>query len=438
MPTEWTEMALGELCLKITDGSHSSPPSVPFGKPMASVKDLTPFGLDLKDARNISIFDYDLLVKQECQPKVGDVLIAKDGNSALDTTCWVKEPLSVVLLSSVAILRPNPKKLLPEYLKQYLSSPETISYLKSEFISGGVIPRVILKDFKRAVVKLPSIREQRRIAHILGTLDDKIENNRKTAKTLEAMAQAIFKSWFVDFDPVRAKMNGESRESICKRLKLTPEILDLFPDRLVDSELGELPEGWRLDSIYKIANIIYGAPFDSSQFNTKQLGEPLIRIRDLVNEIPGVWTTENHPRGYKVKRGDIVVGMDGEFRAYLWGGAEAWLNQRVCVFSPKGGYSSPFVRNSIIPLLAEVEASEIATTVIHLGKNDIDNFTAIIPTHIITAAFNEITIPIYSDIVRAKWESHMLVRIRDALLPKLISGEIRVQEAEHFIENIEG
>ncbi|MBU2818149.1 restriction endonuclease subunit S, partial [Acidithiobacillus ferrooxidans] len=86
--------------------------------------------------------------------------------------------------------------------------------------------------------------EQRRIAHILGTLDDKIENNRKTAKTLEAMAQAIFQSWFVDFDPVRAKMAGESPESICKRLKLTPEILDLFPDKLVDSELGEIPEGW--------------------------------------------------------------------------------------------------------------------------------------------------------------------------------------------------
>ena len=90
---------------------------------------------------------------------------------------------------------------------------------------------------------IPPLPEQRRIAHILGTLDDEIENNRKTAKTLEAMAQAIFQSWFVDFDPVRAKMAGESRESICQRLKLTPEILDLFPDRLVDSELGEIPEG---------------------------------------------------------------------------------------------------------------------------------------------------------------------------------------------------
>jgi type I restriction enzyme S subunit len=434
MPTEWTEMALGELCLKITDGSHHSPPSVPFGKPMASVKDLTPFGLDLKGARNISLFDYDLLVKQECQPKVGDVLIAKDGNSALDTTCLVKEPLSVVLLSSVAILRPNPKKLLPEYLKQYLSSPETISYLKSEFISGGVIPRVILKDFKRAIVNLPSIREQHRIAHILGTLDDKIENNRKTAKTLEAMAQAIFKSWFVDFDPVRAKMAGESRESICKRLKLTPEILDLFPDRLVDSELGGIPDGWRVDSIYQIADVIYGAPFNSSEFNAKQVGEPLIRIRDLTTEVPGVWTTETHPKGYKVKRGDIVVGMDGEFRAHIWGGAEAWLNQRLCIFSPKKIFSSLFVRNSIVALLAHVEATETATTVIHIGKNDIDLFRIIMPENNVLHTFNRLYQPLYDTLVIAKWETHKLGNTRDTILPKLVSGEIRVPESQYFVE----
>ena len=299
--------------------------------------------------------------------------------------------------------------------------------------TGSVQDNINLQTLARLTLRVPEPHEQHRIAHVLGTLDDKIENNRKTAKTLEAMAQAIFQSWFVDFDPVRAKMAGESKESICKRLKLTPEILDLFPDKLVDSELGEIPEGWYVDSIYMISDVIYGAPFNSSLFNTKQLGEPLIRIRDLVNEIPGIWTTEHHPRGYKVKRGDIVVGMDGEFRAYLWGGAEAWLNQRVCIFSPRVGYSSPFVRNSVIPLLAEVEASEIATTVIHLGKSDIDHFTVVIPTHIITEAFNEITIPIYSDIVRAKWESHMLVRIRDTLLPKLISGEIRTPDVDSIV-----
>jgi type I restriction enzyme S subunit len=103
------------------------------------------------------------------------------------------------------------------------------------------VPSVAVENF---TVTLPPLPEQRAIAHILGTLDDKIELNRHMNETLEAIARAIFKSWFVDFDPVRAKASGEPPESICQRLGLTPDLLALFPERLIDSELGEIPEGW--------------------------------------------------------------------------------------------------------------------------------------------------------------------------------------------------
>ena len=130
----------------------------------------------------------------------------------------------------------------------------------AQFNVGSGVPTLNRNHIHPLPISIPSgITEQRRIAHVLGTLDHKIENNRKAAKTLEAMAQAIFKSWFVDFDPVRAKMAGESRESICKRLKITPEILDLFPDRLVDSELGEIPEGWRVGTFGDYADIVGGS-----------------------------------------------------------------------------------------------------------------------------------------------------------------------------------
>ena len=139
----------------------------------------------------------------------------------------------------------------------YLTKWEGVSgYAISQMTGTSGRQRVPTESLSNLLVPIPPLPEQRRIAHVLGTLDDKIENNRKTAKTLEAMAQAIFKSWFVDFDPVRAKMNGESRESICKRLKLTPEILDLFPDRLVDSELGEIPEGWLTTTLGSITSRI--------------------------------------------------------------------------------------------------------------------------------------------------------------------------------------
>ncbi|VVC76420.1 hypothetical protein AQUSIP_17320 [Aquicella siphonis] len=162
MASNWEAKTLNDICEKITDGAHNSPQSVVNGKPMASVKDLTRFGIDLSEARLIAIDEFEKLVNQGCRPEVGDVLIAKDGNSALDTVCNVKKPLDAVLLSSVAILRPNKKLVDSDFLKYYFSSNITIEYLKTNFISGAAIPRVVLKDFKKAEIKLPPLGVQKK------------------------------------------------------------------------------------------------------------------------------------------------------------------------------------------------------------------------------------------------------------------------------------
>ncbi len=113
----------------------------------------------------------------------------------------------------------------------------------------GKLPTDILKSIR---IWLPNVEEQQRVARILEALDDKIELNRRMNKTLEAMARAIFQSWFVDFDPVRAKASGESPDSICQRLGLTPELLALFPGSFEDSELGEIPAAWRVGSLDEV------------------------------------------------------------------------------------------------------------------------------------------------------------------------------------------
>lgn len=299
----------------------------------------------------------------------------------------------------------------------------------SGYLTGSTMPKLTQGNLNRIPLLTPPLPEQRAIAHILGTLDDKVELNRRMNETLEAMARALFKSWFVDFEPVRAKSKGQ--ESGFPR-----EVDEHFPDAFEESELGEIPKGWSVASIREIATVVYGAPFSSSLFNTEQVGDPLIRIRDLSNESPGVWTQEIHPKGYKVKPGDIVVGMDGEFRAYLWGGDEAWLNQRVCIFAPRPDYSAAFVRNSIFEPLAHVEATETATTVIHLGKSDIERFLVVVPDTKVLGAFNQYCQPWYDRIVSSKRESRTLSALRDALLPRLISGELRVQDAGRFMEHV--
>lgn len=302
-----------------------------------------------------------------------------------------------------------------------LRSPEVRQMIASR-LNTTVQATLNLGDVAQLPIVLPPRPQREKIAHILGTLDDKIELNHRMNEALEAMARALFKSWFVDFDPVRAKAEGRDTG-------LPRDLADLFPDSFEDSELGEIPKGWKVQSIYQMADVVYGAPFASSQFNTDGLGAPLIRIRDLADQNPGVWTAEEHPKGYKVKSGDILVGMDGEFRAYLWAGLGAWLNQRVCAFVPKSPYSAAFVRNSILAPLAHIESTETATTVIHLGKSDIDRFVAVTPSDGILAKFNASCQVWYDRIVASQHESRTLAALRDTLLPKLVSGELRVRSS---------
>ena len=354
--------------------------------------------------------------------QANDVLLNITGDSVARCCQVTADVLPARVNQHVAILRPEPKSLHARFLRYVLVSHEYQSRLLALASAGATRPALTKLMIEQLDIPKPPLAEQKAIAAVLGTLDDKIELNRRMNATLEAMARALFQSWFVDFDPVRAKLDGR------KPIGLDEPTAALFPSTFDETAVGHIPHAWRVGSIYEISNVIYGAPFASSLFNAEKLGKPLIRIRDLPNESPAVFTTEVHTKGYLLQPGDIAVGMDGEFRAYLWAGVESWLNQRCCVFAPKPGFSAAFVRNSIIAPLAQVEATETATTVIHLGKNDIDRFTVIIPDAPVAEAFKRQCQPWYDQIVANKQQSRTLATLRDTLLPKLLSGELSVAE----------
>ena len=184
--------------------------------------------------------------------------------------------------------------------------------------------------------------------------------------------------------------------------------------------------GWKEADIYSIANIIYGSPFASKLFNTEKNGKPIIRIRDLKDQHSDVYTPEERDDAYLIQPKDIVVGMDGEFRPYIWGSEPGWLNQRVCVFENKRPKGKAFLYFSIKPLLDVVEKTQVATTVIHIGKKDFDKFQITLPTEDILDNFDELTDPILDQIVVNRLENHKLAELRDILLSKLMSGEIEV------------
>jgi type I restriction enzyme S subunit len=175
-------------------------------------------------------------------------------------------------------------------------------------------------------------------------------------------------------------------------------------------------------AVQQAAEVVYGAPFKSDMFNSSRIGRPLLRIRDLATHDPGVYTTERHPREAVVKPGEVVVGMDGEFRAHLWQGPSSLLNQRMCLFRPVSGVPRAYVLESLREPLDLVERSKTGTTVIHLSKADIDGFRFPPSSREVLDSFASATEPVLDAVVRNAAEAKVLAAVRDELLPRLLSG----------------
>ena len=327
------------------------------------------------------------------------------------------------------------------FLALFLRSESGREQIRAQTV-GSTQPKLALFRIDDIRVPIPPLPEQRRIAHVLGALDDKIENNRKTAKTLEAMAQAIFQSWFVDFDPVRAKMAGESRTSICKRLKLTPEILDLFPDRLVDSELGEIPEGWEVRSLDSIGNFLNGLAMQKFPPGGQDNPLPVIKIAQLrVCDLSGadLASSEIEPQ-FIVHDGDILFSWSGSLECVLWSGGIGALNQHLFKVTPKVGYPRWLCYYGVrhfLEFFREVAAGK-ATTMGHIQRHHLSDTRLALPHLKSLRGMNESVEVAFEIMWKELVEARKLSIIRDTLLPKLISGEIRVSDAHAVVDTTAG
>ncbi len=190
VPRGWSFTTVKNICERITDGAHLSPPSVHEGRPMASVKDMDDWGIDVPGCRLISNEDFDALVANDCQPRLGDVLLAKDGAKCLETACEYQQPDSIVLLSSVAILRPKTLDA-SAYLHIWLCLESTKFYLREGFVSGSAIPRIVLRDLRHARLLYPAQRVMQRFNRVVRPLREQIWRNRDTSLALASLRDAL-------------------------------------------------------------------------------------------------------------------------------------------------------------------------------------------------------------------------------------------------------
>ncbi len=432
MAGEWVETTLGEVTDFLSGGTPSKSRAEYWNGtvPWVSAKDMKCFRLeDTED--HVS---HEAAENGTRLAPGGSVLLLTRGMTLLNDVpiCVVAKPMT--FNQDVKALRPK-SGVCDDFLP-YLLLGNKERLLGLVDLAGHGTGRLNSDELKALDVSLPPLPEQRAIANILGTLDDKIELNRRMSETLETMARALFQSWFVDFDPVRAK--GEGRDP-----GLPQALADLFPDRLVDSELGEIPEGWAVMSLPEV--------IDVNPTRSLRKGE-IAPYLDMANmptrgHTPDSVIDRAFGSGMRFANGDTLVARitpcleNGKtaFVDFLKAEQVGWGSTEYIVLRPKAplpvefGYClarSDRFRDFAIQSMTGSSGRQ------RVPAESLEHYLLPYCPEPVARAFGHAVAPMFARASLAAEGSRALAVTRDALLPKLISGELRVSDAERFLRDV--
>lgn len=359
-----------------------------------------------------------------------DIVFGRKGST--HRNALIKKAEEGYFLGSDGIrLRVNSKTLCPKFISYQLRSKKAENWLKMNS-EGTTMPSLNQDILSRFPITILPTSDQKAIAHILGTLDDKIELNRNANETLEGIAKALFKSWFVDFDPVRAKAEGRSTG-------LPDEISELFPGSFEESELGEIPNGWSLKPLDKVADYLNGLALQKFPPKGDQTDLPVIKIAQLRkgDAIDSDKCSDELGVEYVIKDGDVLFSWSGSLLVDVWVGGIGALNQHLFKVTSQN-FQKWFYYWWTKHHLEEFQAiaKSKATTMGHIQRKHLSEAMVVVPSEGILVEMNKVFAPILSRQIDGRLESRTLTSIRDALLPKLISGELRVPDAEMMLEEV--
>ena len=448
----WDVAPLKDVTLKIGSGS------TPRGGAASYLKERTEYAL----VRSQNVFDNHFnqeglafisnaqaLEMKNVHLQSGDVLlnITGDGVTFGRATIVPDEVLPACVNQHVSILRVDKKHLHEGYLLSYLVHPAIKSYIES-FNSGGSRRAITKGAIESFMIPLPPLAEQKQIAHILGTIDAKIELNQRSNETLEDIAKALFKSWFVDFDPVRAKAEG-------RPTGLPDEISDLFPDSFEDSELGEIPSGWSVIEVGDCSLEIESGKRPKGGIN-KGLSSGVPSVGAESVDAAGVFDFGKTKYVSEDFASSATKGWVRELDVALYkdGGKPGEFKPRVAIY----GSDFPFPRfmvNEHVFLLRSIELGQlflyhlfgfdlVREQIIHMGSSkgaqpglnqqEVKSSVFVKPNESILRVFTEVMEAPMSRQFHLGKQNLLLEQLRDALLPRLISGELRVPVAEKILK----
>lgn len=432
--SDWSWSRLDDVS-EVYDCPHSTPKlvedaSAPFVVRSQDVRSGTFF---TENAGKISFETYQERIKR-VEPRFGDLVYSREG-TYFGIAAAVPRGVKVCLGQRMVLIRPNPSRVHHAFLRYWLNSPQIFAHIHG-FRDGTVAERLNLPVIRGLAVAFPSLTEQCAIADVLSTLDDRIALLRETNATLEAIARTLFKSWFVDFDPVRARQQG-----------LAPEGMDeataaLFPDGFEESELGPVPKGWRTLSFIETIDVIGGGTPKTSVAEYWNGDIPWFSVVDapaMANVF--VIDTEKHitAKGLSnsstklLPAGTTIISARGTVGKLALLGREMTMNQSCYGLRGKANdaYFTYFSTHRLVATLRQRTHGSVFDTI---TRDTLAGVSVIYPSAAVIGAFEETLAPVMERIKENLAQAQTLSTLRDTLLPRLISGQLSLADVEHETE----
>lgn len=422
---EWRTMSLRSAGVVLIDCVHSTPAAVVDGYPYVAIPQMKNGRIDSKSARRISRADF-LEWTRKARPQLHDVVLSRRTNPGVTATFG--DQCDFALGQNLVLLRADGTQVLPEFLRWLVVSPAWWGQIEKFNNVGAIFDSLKCADVPRFELPIPPRSVQRSVSDVLKALDDKVELNHRMNETLDATARAIFKDWFVDFGPTRAKMAGQAPYH-------APEIWALFPDRL-DKE-GK-PEGWTTEPLDDIADFLNGIALQKYGA-TGHVSLPVIKIAQLRsgNTRSADKASTNVPNEYVVEDGDVLFSWSGSLMHRVWTSGRGALNQHLFKVTSQKFQKWFFFYwiDRHMPTFRAVAAAK-ATTMGHIQRHHLSQASVNVGSPEVMAAASSLIGPLFELGVANDLEARSLAITRDLLLPKLVSGEVRVKDVEKILGEV--
>ena len=422
MAGEWESAQLSQLCEQIADCPHSTPMWTDSGVIVLRNQNIRGGRLDLSSPSYTDEAHFEQRSRR-ARLRSGDLVLTRE--APMGEVCMIPENLRCCLGQRMVMLRPDPKKCDSRFLLYSIQSDTVQHEIKVNEGTGSTVSNLRIPLLEALPIPYPPLAEQIAIAAVLGALDDKIELNRRMNATLEAMTRALFQSWFVDFDPVRAKLDG--REPV----GLDPGTAALFPEHLEASPLGHIPKGWSAQCLPKAIEVNPRRALKSGTL------APYLDMKNLPTQ--GHSAEEVIDRefssGTKFQNGDTLLaritpclenGKTG-YVDFLEDAQVGWGSTEYIVLAPRPPLPSQF--GYLLARSDALRTHAIQNMTGTSGRQRVpsecfNTFWLAVPPPDIAARFDELTAPLMTKIKANALQSRILATLRDALLPKLLSGEL--------------